>query len=184
MIRFECPRCKKLNQVSDKVRGNTTICEECGLQVAVRGPARDQPSEERNSPTPTQRRANDDKDRDAGDEVRPRERRVTASSVLGPKKKTFIPRIVLFRVVAVICAVVGVVSLFPCLLSLFTSSVPEEARIWAMFLLPASIGVLIWCLNVLTLKVMVHEGGLVHSHRGKTGRNDPSRHTRPPTCRG
>lgn len=109
------------------------------------------------------------RDEDQGEEV-PRpygDSTVEGEDVLGRRKIVFTSGNNTLRIVAISCAVLTAVGLLSCILSLL-ADMPKGTYLIMLVSLIGGMAGLLWCMNSLTLKVAVHEGGIVHSHGART----------------
>ncbi len=88
-------------------------------------------------------------------------------NVLGPRKQVFTPGIDTLRIVAIICGVLAALGLLSCILSTVTK-MPDSAIPFAIVAFVGGMGGLFWSMKSLTFQVVVHAGGIVHSHRGSS----------------
>jgi hypothetical protein len=146
MIRFECPRCQNPNRVGDEEAGQTTACAHCGKDVRVPAAEEERLDEVAEEPAPRRKRK--------------------ASAVLGPREETFEPRKEILTLLAVVFALMGAAGVV-CFLLTVVGVLTGGGVALTMFLTPTGVGGCLWCVYFLTLKVTLHEGGFVHSHRGK-----------------
>jgi hypothetical protein len=173
--------------------GKSTDCSICGLKLAVPAPVTDDTNETpRSDPQPesnenrhggdeederkskpkkkSKKRVSSESDHESDDVDRPRKRKSKSKSMLGdelgPCKEVFTPNVGPLRIVAIVCGSMAAIGLLSCILTMFMS-MPNGAMLLAIIAIPGGLAGLLWCMNFLTLKVAVHAGGIVHSHRGQ-----------------
>jgi hypothetical protein len=179
MVSFKCSECNAVNRVDDGAAGTLAACEGCGALVQVPTAAkpgrRSQPGEQADEPAlnPAKKRPPPAADEPEGGKVhRPRKRkkkkRPADDGMLGQQTKVFAPSAGALRVLAVICGVAAVGGLASCILSMFLSGQKGGLVAVAVFALPGGLLGLYWTLSFLTLKVEVHPGGLVYTHRAQS----------------
>jgi len=195
MIQVKCPQCEKINRVSDEMAGKSTECSICGLKLAVPAPVTDDTNEtprsdpqqesnenryggdgeeERKSKPKrkSKKRGSSESEPESDDVDRPRKRKSKSKSKsmlgddLGPSREVFTPNVGPLRIVAVVCGSMAAIGLLSCILTLIMS-MPNGVILLAIIAIPGGLAGLLWCMNFLTLKVTVHAGGIVHSHRGQ-----------------
>jgi hypothetical protein len=133
----------------------------------------DRPDERKSKPKrKSKKRGSSESEPESDDVDRPRKRKSKSKSKsmlgddLGPCKEVFTPNVGPLRIVAIVCGSLVVIGMLSCILTLIMS-MPNGAILLAIIAIPGGLAGLLWCMNFLTLKVAVHAGGLVHSHRGQ-----------------
>jgi hypothetical protein len=187
MIRFACPKCHEMNEHSNQEAGQVVACTSCQKKLRVpalkkgkSAPARSDPEEAplekttgvselvppRKAKKEAPARLRDSEEEQEEESERPPKKRLKPSAVLGRRKATFEPRRELLKVLVVVFIITGAGGLL-CFILALAGPLADGGIALAMFMLPTGIGGAWWCLSMLTLKVVLHEGGLAHTHYGK-----------------
>jgi DNA-directed RNA polymerase subunit RPC12/RpoP len=128
-------------------------------------------------------------DEDEGDELKPKKKRkkkterdgdeddedklpkmysdAEGEDVLGARKEVFTNGNSVLRAAAILSCALAVCGMLSCILSTITK-MPDAAIPFAIVAMIGGMGGLLWCMKFLTLKVALHAGGIVHSHRAQT----------------
>jgi hypothetical protein len=189
MIRFTCPKCKEVNRRSEEEAGQVVACSSCkqklrvpAMKKAESKPARSKPKEEPLDDLevvsePTRRRKTADKEEspdegpdeerdqeDEGDEDRPKKKKEKVKEVLGPRKAKYEPSKGLLIIGLVCFAGTGIVGLVFIILGFMLEG---GYLVAPFFMIPIGVAGFLWCMSLLTLKVILHEGGIAHMRHGK-----------------
>jgi hypothetical protein len=166
-----------MNRFGDEDAGQVVDCGSCGAKlrlpaakksqarVAQRSSAQGLPDTPERGSASRNRQPADREERLEEDRTSPQRRKRNAAKTLGRRERTFRPNrgaLQIWLVLCVIASVGGVV----CLVLSFAGVISDGGVAGAMFLLAPGIGGGLWCLNFLSLKVDLHEDGIVHMHRG------------------
>jgi DNA-directed RNA polymerase subunit RPC12/RpoP len=92
---------------------------------------------------------------------------VEGADVLGPQKEIFTQGNSAIRIAAISCCVLAAGGMLTCVLSM-VSKMPDAAIPFTIVAIVGGMGGFLWCMKSLTLKVALHAGGFVFSHRAKT----------------
>jgi hypothetical protein len=164
MIRFACPKCDEINRCEDEDAGRVVTCSSCERKIRVpagqavqKKPARPQRKEEPEDEPEEDREVEED---------RPKKKKKKASALLGPRQAVFQPNKGITQGLLGLFIVAGVAGLI-CFVLALLGPLADGGVALSIFLIPTGIIGALWCLNIMTLKVVLHEGGLVHFHRGK-----------------
>ncbi|HEV3384379.1 MAG TPA: DUF6585 family protein [Gemmata sp.] len=87
--------------------------------------------------------------------------------VLGKRKEVFTQGNSAIRIMAISCCVLAAAGMLSCVLSTVTK-LPDTLIPFIIISIVGGLGGFLWCMKYLTLKVALHAGGIVHSHRAKT----------------
>jgi hypothetical protein len=188
MIRFTCTRCLEPNRCLESEAGRVMACATCGHKLRVPGgdkveskPRKSTREEEPvddlevvEAPTPRRKARDEDAvedvveaepDEDEDDRPKKKKKKVKASEELGPRKSKFEPSkgLLIFGMVIFVAMAVGGLA------CIVLAGVQREPGfiVAAVFLIPIGILCFLWCMSLMTLKVVLHEGGIVHMRHGK-----------------
>jgi hypothetical protein len=157
MIRVTCPKCKAVNKCAEEDAGRLVTCSGCEEELRV-------PDEEK--------KASPDLDdlevvSDESEEDRPKKKKKKGSGALGSRRATFKPNKGLMIVLMVGFAILGAAGAVFLVLTI-AKVLTDGGVALAMFTLPTGVIGFLWCLSAVSLKVALHEGGLVHTKFGKS----------------
>jgi len=103
---------------------------------------------------------------DEDEEDRPKNKKKKPSDVLGSRRETFTPNKSMLTTFLIISAITGFGGLM-CIALTLAHVMMDGGVALALFMIPGGILGSLWCYWFLSLKVVLHQGGLAHSHFGK-----------------
>ena len=172
MIRVTCPKCKAVNPRPDDQTGQMMTCSACEEKFRLPAAKKEENAdlddldivEEPDEPEAPPSR---DEEPEEDEEERPRKKKKKkATSALGPRRASFKPNKGLIVALLIGFAVLGAAGVI-CFVLGIANLIGDSGVPLSIFMIPTGIIGFLWCLSVVSLKVVLHEGGLVHSKYGK-----------------